>query len=66
MQGVYVKATGSDSLLGQLGHVLDEVPAEKPLEILPKPEKTQANGNKSLSPAPVENPQNGTLSKPRA
>ena len=27
-QGVYVKAKKGESLLGQLGHVLDEIPAE--------------------------------------
>ena len=33
MQGVYVKRNNDESLLGQLGHVLDEVPAEPPLEV---------------------------------
>ena len=47
VQGVYVKPKGGDSLLGQLGYVLDEIPAQLPLEADP----TAANGQSNGAPA---------------
>ena len=51
MQGVYLKAKGADSLLGQLGYVLDERPAEKPLDVASVPPVTQAQANGVKAPA---------------
>lgn len=59
VQGVYVKAKGADSLLGQLGHVLDEVPAEKPLDVATSGLQPQTREMRDISPD--TQPPNGEL-----